>query len=614
MTEREKVFFSRYSWSLIPFVWLGSFSCCSFAATAHDMAPQTGQTVAAQMPSSSSAFHINANLVLVDVVVTNHGVAVSGLPRGSFQIAEDGVAQKVTVFEEHKPEDMPIVSKSPPLGPSIYSDFPEFASDSATNVLLLDALNTPLTDQFYVRQQMMQYLKTIPPGTRVILFTLASRLRMVEGFTTDFNLIAKALSGGASPQQSAELDSASNSDPAPVEQAESSLRQFQSDLISFQTDVRVHTTLDSLQGLARYLSVIPGRKNLIWFSGSFPLAIDPSEKSFRAMRNYGDDLRQTAALLAIARVAVYPIDARGLMSLPSTSAGERFSTSSSGPPILGKGGPQSVRGSRAPGLSTSTSTPGGSAADQKFLKLIAAEHATMLQIAEDTGGEAFFDTNGLKEAVSQAVTNGARYYTLGCAPQSPRNDGSFHRLTVHVEGTYQLSYRRGYYADDAYATTTSQTASLMRAALQYGAPRLSEVPFTVRIIKASDSAAKGVAISPGPTGSESAKHQGTQVRYLIDYAVDPHILAFAATPDGVRHARIEFIVVAYDVDGKLLNHADQAVGFNLNPALYEEINKSGVPMHQEIDIPSGHVFLRIAVHDLDGNRVGSTEVSLNYTE
>jgi hypothetical protein len=81
----------------------------------------------------------------------------------------------------------------PDLPPNTYSDFPQFAVTSAVNVLLLDALNTPLSDQMYVRQQMLQYLKNIPPGTRIAVFTLASRLRIVQGFTTDSSVIAKAL-------------------------------------------------------------------------------------------------------------------------------------------------------------------------------------------------------------------------------------------------------------------------------------------------------------------------------------------------------------------------------------------------------------------------------------
>ena len=604
------------------------------AAQVKSQPAQPSQTTPTAPPALASTLQVRANLVLVDVVVTNGGVAVGGLPKGQFHIFEDGNPQQITIFEEHRPEDSPVVSKIPSLEPNIYSDFPEFAITSAANVLLLDALNTPLSDQVYVRQQMTQYLRNIPPGTRVAVFTLASRLRMVEGFTTDSTVLAKALAGEGGPQRSAMLDGAANtqydsaidaiSGPGPVQRATSSLQQFAADLASFQTDIRVQMTLDAMNDLAQYLNVIPGRKNLIWFSGSFPLAIDPDaaqSRSFTAMRNYADDVRETASQLATARVAVYPVDARGLMSLPSTSAASRFTPVSSGAPMPGKGSP----GAGSPHAPINARGGGGSgpaAADQKFLKQTALEHATMQQIAEDTGGKAFLVTNGVKAAVGQAIADGGRYYTIGYiperAPAAGTSDGAFRRIKVSVEGSYQTSYRRGYYAYDSVkiGANSSATSNLMRFAIQYGAPPLSEIPFKVRVIAAGDPAAKGSAISPEPAGVESRNLslQGTKARYLIDYAVDAHKIAYTTTADGVRNARIEFAAVAYDGDGKLLNHADQGIEIKLNSALYEQVARLGLPMHQEIDLPPGHIFLRVVIHDMDGGLMGSSEIPLTVTK
>jgi hypothetical protein len=42
-----------------------------------------------------------------------------------------------------------------------------------------------MVDQPYAREQMLQFIKAIPPGQRVALFVLGSRLRMISGFTTD---------------------------------------------------------------------------------------------------------------------------------------------------------------------------------------------------------------------------------------------------------------------------------------------------------------------------------------------------------------------------------------------------------------------------------------------
>ena len=77
--------------------------------------------------------------------------------------------------------------------------FRDTGPTSAANVLLLDALNTPMQDQTFVRQRMIRYLRSIPPGTQIAVFTLASRLRMVSGFTTDIGTIEQALSQEQTP-------------------------------------------------------------------------------------------------------------------------------------------------------------------------------------------------------------------------------------------------------------------------------------------------------------------------------------------------------------------------------------------------------------------------------
>ena len=233
----------------------------------------------------------------------------------------------------------------------------------------------------------------------------------------------------------------------------------------------------------------------------------------------------------------------------------------------------------------------------------------MRQIAEDTGGEAFLDTNGLKDAVARAIANGSHYYTIGYVPPAQKYDGSFHRIRLNVDGGYQAEYRRGYYADDpSNARVNSQAAlNVMNGAVTRGAPPLADILFKVRVLPADDPSAKDVKIAPGFAG-EAKEIKGSAKRYLLDYAVDAHPFTFTTTPDGVQHARGEFVVIAYDADGKRLNWTDQGMAFNFDTARFSRIMQSGVPMHQEIDLPAGAIYLRIVVHDLGSSRVGSTEV------
>lgn len=79
------------------------------------------------------------------------------------------------------------------MPPGVYTNVPAAPESDSVNVLLLDALNTDKEDQSYVENQIMQFLKTMQPGTRAAIFTLSSQLRMVQGFTTDSSALVAAL-------------------------------------------------------------------------------------------------------------------------------------------------------------------------------------------------------------------------------------------------------------------------------------------------------------------------------------------------------------------------------------------------------------------------------------
>jgi VWFA-related protein len=84
---------------------------------------------------------------------------------------------------------------------------------------------------------------------------------------------------------------------------------------------RVVMTLQAFQALARYLSQFPGRKNVMWISGSFPLTFFPETNPRGVPRKeYRSEIRQTANLLTADQVAVYPISARGLAGEEATHA------------------------------------------------------------------------------------------------------------------------------------------------------------------------------------------------------------------------------------------------------------------------------------------------------
>src|SRR5215831_3937514 len=207
-------------------------------------------------------------LVVVDVVVSNNkGEPVPGLKKEDFEVSEDGKPQTVSVFEEHRGV-RPTQIKLPPMPPGVYTNFPVTQTADSVNIILLDALNTPSSDQTYVHSQMLKYLRTIPPRTRVAIFTLASRLIMLQGITTDSSLLLAALNSekagpSPSPLRPSTVESDANHSrvdfmtseapqPAPADQtlaqAEvdpiNATKQFLNDTTLVQTETRIGMTLE----------------------------------------------------------------------------------------------------------------------------------------------------------------------------------------------------------------------------------------------------------------------------------------------------------------------------------------------------------------------------------
>jgi hypothetical protein len=97
----------------------------------------------------------------------------------------------------------------------------------------------------------------------------------------------------------------------------------------------------------------------------------------------------------------------------------------------------------------------------------------------------------------------------------------------------------------------------------------------------------------------------------VDFAVSVEDLKLGTTPDGVRHGKIEAMLVAYDRDGKPLNLVAKKSKILLQPSAYTAVQKIGLQLHQEIDVPQGEVYLRTGIYDLGSGTAGTLGVPLS---
>lgn len=278
--------------------------------------------------NAQANFQTSVRVVVVDISVSDsNGRPVQGLHKQDFQVLEDSKPQEITFFQEYT-DTLPSEIKQPPLPPNVFSNAPRSESASSINILLLDAINTPLHDQSYVHRELVKWITNMPSSVKVAVFALTPQLRLVQRFTDDRKDLLEAIQerkSGAAPRASplllsgAEIDldrqmigvmKEGNATAGSID----AMRQLQSETKSAMTGERVADTLRAFQQLARYLAEFPGRKNVIWISGAFPLNIlaDPSLKhSDSVAQQYQAAIRKTADWLTQARVAVYPIDSGG---------------------------------------------------------------------------------------------------------------------------------------------------------------------------------------------------------------------------------------------------------------------------------------------------------------
>ena len=525
-------------------------------------------------------------LVVLDVVATDKDGAITDLKPDDFSILEDGKEQKIRVFNFQQPHANPpgttvVAAAKPPE--NVFSNTARFSSRNSLNILLLDALNTDLPHQAYVRDQMIRYLQKMPEGQPVAVYMLSTKLTLLQDFTDDpavLKKVARDIKGIVSPLQDnpaggseTELLPPGLADSGMVPaQMVSAMESFEQERVAVQTDLRLTYTLNALSSISRSLAGYPGRKNLIWISEAFPLTIDPNLEltgnTFGATRNYGPQIAAAADSLMDAQIAMYPIDARGLE--PSSM----FDSSNNGRDRFGRS--MSRPGRMASALSSESSQ-------------LQSVHGAMEEMADRTGGRAFYNTNGIDGAIRTSIEDGSTYYTLAYYPENKNWNGKFRKIHVKVNRSgVKLRYRLGYYAVDPTLfaeKNQKEQDSAFALALSPDSPIATGLPFNALVMPPAEAAPKTVR---------------------VNFGVDPHAISFERLPDGLQHAQLECTVQVFSAKGKLVRGVATTVKAALKPDTFSKMMQDTFPCQQAIDLDPGNYYLRLGVRDARTGLIGTT--------
>ena len=526
-------------------------------------------------------------LVVLDAIVLDkNGTPVTGLKAGDFQLKEDGVAQKLASVEEHMgPEGRAAAGGSAAQGEASAA-----ASDGAIrasnkpintpakwNVLLVDQFNTTPADQANILRQLKQFVNQLPADEPVALAVMSSQVKVLVPFADGAGAIARFLDkNGLPPSGTLEppnIHFRGEANQPASGSPDSMALQAQTQALTARTDIErqsqhAQKTLDNFSVLAKWLVSLPGRKNVYWLSGGFPLQGQAFNIQGEGLKNtHGEPIPIQAVTdkeLESARVAIYPIDARGLAPPDYRGITTADTTFDNGGNVAGPSQRSQV-----------------AAADQ----LSAAHTSEMLEIAKATGGVSTFN-NDIAKTLRNEFDRSESYYTISYTPSNTDWNGAYRRMSLTLDQPgYQLVYRQGYFAKDPEPQPTP-TKEQFRQALQRGAASATDVLFSAKVNKTVDSA-------------------------TVDYKIDTQTIAYQADASGKLAAAIDCAIVEYDSKGKPIATSLVRLNSAVDPARRAALNADGLRAEQSIALKPGAASLVLGLRDQMTGRFGNLEVPLS---
>jgi VWFA-related protein len=405
---------------------------------------------------SQPTFSANSNLVIVDVVVRDKsGRPIEGLKPADFAVFEDGKPQKIAVFEFQKLSEEPEPPAKLALADQLkLPEAPKTAitaekpgqvqyHDKRLMVFYLDFSSMGISEQLRAQEAALDYAaKHITKDDLVAILLYTSQVQVLTDFTADrdvINSILKALPIGEMSEMAGLADTSDTNG----EDTGAAFVADETEFNIFNTDQK----LAAIEQAARMLASLPEKKALLYFSaGVNKTGIDNQAQ-----------LEATINAAVKANLAIYPIDARGLMADPP-------------------GGDASHAASRGTGIYN------GSVYNQQRATINDSQE-TLYTLAADTGGKAFFDSNDITAGIVQAQQQMRSYYLLGYYTTNPAQDGKYRKITVKLNNAMsaKLEHRKGYYASKVWGKLNGQEKEQqLKEALSAGDPA-TDLPLALQV-------------------------------------------------------------------------------------------------------------------------------------
>jgi VWFA-related protein len=519
----------------------------------------------AQEVQQRPTFRATTRLVEVSVVVRDRdGRPVQGLTAGDFKVSEEGKPQAIELFtvQDDGTGSAAVAAPSEPRTAAATGSRADFSNVGArrtggVTAILVDRVNSVDVDQKAARDQLVKFLEQVRQEDIVALYVLETgSIRVLHDFTTDTSALLAALARyRARANGDPEARNVVGADTGDAPTGNPAIDNFLSDsetLIRGRVvRNRVEVTAAGMETIARHLSGIQGRKNLIWITSGFPVI--SSDEIGRQVAFSGETGRAMRAL-SDANIAVYPLDDRripGYFPLAVTGVS----------PVAPSRGAPAPTVLPASGFATT-----------------APNQDSMQTLADATGGRAFLHTNDLTDAIRRVTDDARLTYVLGYYPSQTKWDDRFHRINVTVSRPgVSVRYRSGYVATQAPAKVA--LADVARNPLEATGLRLS-----ARVDHAAGDLQITMRLEPGAVTLRKT----------------------AATWDGA----VEILIAQTWPTGKLTKTFERTLQLQFPDEAHRQIQDEGFTLTRTVTPEDGAQRLHIVMRDTVTGATGSINIPL----
>ncbi len=457
-------------------------SCLLASTIVHSASPQSQNPADHTEPQPIPIIRTTVREVLVPVVVTDpKGHHVTNLKQADFKVFEDGTPEDIVAFSTTTD------SSSQGLSPGAVSatgnpSKPPQPSGSAsagdpvrTYLILIDTLHSSPASYTRVRDAILKVLRQEQGSDSLYaLMAIGRQLKVIHDSTRDAADIA-ASARNSDFQKAFQASEAANT-AAAVQQFTALMRNYCSACLcesnggntqltqcaSFQSKVQAallsfdermyalnQNFLLTLKELVRATATMPTARTIIFISDGFNRfpgrdlytvlrGFAPKDRIFEDhSRDTQPELENILKLATKYDVKFYSLDSRGVYNSQfnpgnTFDAGTSFSTATQ----------MDSRNAPSEATAATESVDRGIASG-------ARENADVLsQLAHETGGLFFENSNDLAKGISRAIADTREYYLLAYVSKNETFDGKYRRITVEVSDPKKLhvSAKAGYWA------------------------------------------------------------------------------------------------------------------------------------------------------------------------